>query len=265
MFPISDPWFYLAAVPAVLVTGISKGGFGVGLGVLAVPLMALTVPPAQAAGIMLPVLCLMDIFGLWSYRRTWDAGVLQVALPAAFVGIGVGTLSFHLLDDDAIRIIVGGVAVAFALHHWVGVRLWSWLGAGAPPAGARRRSVVRGGFWCAVSGFTSFVAHAGGPPLSVYLVPLRLDKTLFTGTAMVFFAAVNYVKLIPYGWLGQLSSANLDTSLVLAPLAPLSIWLGVWLHGRIAPGVFYRLVYAFVFISGCKLLAEGTGLWDALF
>lgn len=251
--PIVDPTFYLLAVPAVLLVGISKGGFGVGLGLLAVPAMALAVPAAQAAAVLLPILCLMDLVGLWGYRAKWDRTNMRIILPAGMVGLALGGLAFRLLDPRTLALVVGLIAVGFSLEFW------------ARPAGAvrapREASRVRGSFWAFVSGFTSFTAHAGGPPLSVYLLPQRLDKTLFVGTTVVFFAVVNYVKLVPYAWLGQFDGQTLLTTLVLSPLAPLGMWLGMWLHGRIAPRAFFQTCYVFVFLAGVKLIADGTGRW----
>lgn len=246
---IAEPLFYALAVPAILVVGISKGGFGAGLGILAVPLMSLAVPPLQAAGIMLPLLCLMDLFGLYVYRRVWDRANMAVMLPAALVGIAIGTMSAGLLEERHIRLLIGVIAVAFVSDHWIGRRRRR-----AP----KGRSVLKGGWWAAVSGFTSFLAHAGGPPLSVYLLPQRLDKTLFVGTTVVFFAVVNYAKLLPYAWLGQLGTDNLMTAVVLSPLAPLGMLLGVRLHRLISGGVFYEVCYAITFVAGLKLLYDGA-------
>ncbi|MEE8544347.1 MAG: sulfite exporter TauE/SafE family protein [Alphaproteobacteria bacterium] len=245
---ITEPLFYLIAVPAILVAGISKGGFGGGVGLLAVPAMALVVPPLQAAGIMLPLLCLMDLFGLHAYRGSWDRPNMAVILPAALSGIALGTLSAGVLEEHHIRLLVGVIAVSFTADHWLGRR---------GREAARPRNLVKGGLWGVVSGFTSFLAHAGGPPISVYLLPLRLDKTVFVGTTVVYFAAVNYAKLAPYAWLGQLGPVNLMTALVLSPLAPVGIWLGLWLHTRISPELFYKVCYSFVFVAGCKLLYDG--------
>jgi uncharacterized membrane protein YfcA len=231
--PITDPLFYLVAVPAVLLAGISKGGFGAGLGILAVPLMTLRVPPTQAAAIMLPILCLMDIFGIGAYRRTWDRANLTILFSGALVGTAIGAASFRYLDESLIRLLLGIIALAFIASRWFGR-------GDRPPA---PRSLVKGGFWGMVAGFTSFVAHAGGPPVSVYLLPQRLDKTLFVGTTVVFFFAVNYVKLLPYYWLGQFPQANLATSLALAPVAVAGVLLGIWLHDRIDVALFYRLCY----------------------
>ncbi|EKV31307.1 putative integral membrane protein [Caenispirillum salinarum AK4] len=247
---ITDPWFYAAAVPAVLVAGVSKGGFGGGLGVLAVPLMALTISPVQAAAIMLPILCVMDVVNVWTYRRRWDHRAMRLLIAAAMVGIALGTATFHLLSADAIRLIIGAVALGFTAN-------WAWkrLRRHDPPAAGH--NVAKGGFWGAVAGFTSFVAHAGGPPLNVYLLPLKLDKTVYQATTVIFFTAVNYVKLVPYAWLGQLNTGNLGTALVLMPLAPLGIWLGVWAHDRVREDLFYRAVYLFLALTGAKLTWDG--------
>ncbi|MEE8271092.1 MAG: sulfite exporter TauE/SafE family protein [Alphaproteobacteria bacterium] len=246
---IEAPWFYVLAVPAVLIAGISKAGFGGGVGVMAVPLMSLAVAPQQAAAVMLPILCLMDLFGVWAYRRRWDGRNLRIILPGALVGIAIGAATFRHLDAGLVRMLIGLVAVGFALDYWLRPR------AAGP---ARAADPARGGFWGMVAGFTSFVAHAGGPPISVYLLPQRLDRTLFVGTTVVFFITINYVKLIPYGWLGQLHGGNLTTSLVLAPLAPLGMWLGLALHRRVSDAAFYRICYGLLLATGAKLLYDGV-------
>lgn len=247
--PLTDPLFYALAVPACLIVGISKGGFGGAFGMLGVPMMALAISPVQAAAILLPILCAMDLFGIAAYRRRADFAALWMLLPAALVGIAVGALTFRFLDDDAIRLLLGAIAAGFAVHHWLG-------GAAAEARGRPR--AAKGAVAGAVSGFTSFVAHAGGPPLQAYLLPLRLDKTLYVGTTVWFFTAVNYVKLVPYAYLGQFSLDNLGTSLVLAPLAPLGIWLGVVIHKRVSDALFYRLAWGFLFLAGVKLIYDGA-------
>jgi len=248
---IADPWFYCLAVAALLFTGVSKGGLGAGAGILSVPLMSLAIPPTQAAGIMLPVLCVMDLIGLWSYRGAQDGSKLAVLLPGALVGIGLGTLTFGWLSEAGIRLVIGGIAVVFVARHWLAVLRRDHVLGRAPP-GPRA-----GLFWSAVSGYTSFVAHAGGPPLSVYLLPQKLDKTIFVATTVVFFAAVNFAKLGPYAWLGQLQPGNLATSLALLPLAPLGMGLGFWLHRRIDPVLFFRICHGLLLVTGVKLVWDG--------
>ncbi len=244
---IADVWFYVLAVPAVLIAGISKGGFGSGLVVLAVPLMSLRVPPPQAAAIMLPILVAMDLTAFWNYRRSFDRAHLKVILPASVLGIGLGWATFGLLDAAAVRLLVGALAILFPLGYWFNLK---------PPTLAVPPRLW-GGLWGAVAGFTSFVAHAGGPPVLVYLLPQKLEKRLFVGTLVVFFMVVNALKLVPYGQLGQFHAGNLMTSGALLPLAPLGIWLGLWMQNRIPDRAFYNVCYVFLALTGVKLVWDG--------
>ncbi len=246
---IQDPVFYLLAVPAVLVSGLSKGGFGGGLGILSVPLMALVISPAQAAAIMLPILCLMDLFSTWAFRGRWDRRNLRILLPTALVGTALGTLAFGRLSPDGIRVLLALLVFGFLLYVWQRHRI---------AAEAQGPSWARGWFWGTLAGFASFLTHAGGPPVSAYLLPQRLDKTVFQATTVLFFLVINYAKLVPYAWLGQLDGSNLLTSLVLLPLAPLGIWLGVFLHGRVSDRFFYRTCYVFLALAGARLLYDGV-------
>jgi uncharacterized membrane protein YfcA len=246
---IDNPWFFAAALPAVFINGVSKGGFGSGLGFVSVPLMALTVPVTEAAAIMLPILCVMDLAALWAYRHSWDRENMKIMLPAGLIGLVLGALTFRYINEAGLKLILGTVAVGFVLYHW---------------SDAARRltktqpSKAKGYFWCCVAGYTSMVAHAGGPPMSVYLLPQRLDKALLAGTAVVFFAVMNYVKLVPYFWLGLFDAHNLTTAAALAPIGVLGIVAGVWVRKRISEALFYRLCYVFLLVTGGKLLYDSV-------
>jgi len=248
---IDDPWFYVAAIPAVVMFGISKGGFGGGLGVIAVPLMALVVSPVQAAAILLPILCLMDVVAVSVYRRHWVWPELRILVPASLLGIGMGTLMFEYMSPAIIRLMLGVVAISFTLNHWFHL---TTRGKQKRPAHAPVVAAIAG----ATAGFTSFIAHAGGPPLNMYLLRRKLDRTAFVGTTVGFFAIVNYVKLVPYTWLDQLDISNLSTSLVLSPFAPIGVGLGVWLHKRVSDRFFFQFVYTLLFIVGLRLLYDGV-------
>jgi uncharacterized membrane protein YfcA len=252
---IAEPLFYLIAVPVVLVVGIGKGGFGGDVGVIAVPAMSFAVPLPQAAAILLPILCVMDVFAVAAYRSHYSRSNLRRLLPAALVGIGAGALAFGALDERWLRVVVGLLAVTFAVRWIVGVARLRGRAPAARPAG-----LWSGAFWGAAAGFSSTLAHAGGPPASVYLLPQRLHPTLFVGTTVILFTAINYTKLLPYAWLGQLRPENLATSLVLLPLAPIGVMLGRWLHDRVDEVLFYRIVYGLLLIAGLKLVSEGVGL-----
>ena len=244
---ISDPVFYLLAIPAVLITGISKGGFG-GVALLAVPMLALVTSPVRAAGIMLPILIAMDAMTLWVYAKSWHKRNVLLLFLGALVGITVGALTAGFVSDDAVRVVVGLVAVVFTLHYYL-------LGKKTLHSTPSR---LKGIFWGSLAGFTSFVAHAGSPPFQAYLAPQRLDRKIYVGTAAVFFALVNSTKLIPYAWLGQLSSENLWTSLLLLPFAPLGIALGVWANRRVSNDTFYHVIYGLIFVVGLRLIWDGT-------
>jgi len=244
---VTDPWFYAVAVPAVLLMGLSKSGFAAGFGSLATPLMALAVPVPQAAAIMLPLLLVMDGVGLQQLWRERDPALLRFLLPAALIGTLVGTLLFGRFTPAMLAGVVGALTLLFLAQ-----RLLLRPAADAPPP---PRAV---GFACGVaSGFTSFVAHAGSPPINAYLLPLRMPPLAYAGTMAVLFAAINLSKWIPYAWLGLIDLRNMQTALVLMPLAPIGVWLGVFLARRIRPDWFYRLAYTGMFLTGVKLLWDG--------
>ena len=247
-FPlITDPYFYLVAVPAVLLLGVSKSGFGTGFGALAVPLMAVAVTVPQAAAILMPVLLVMDLLGITALRKELDARLLRFLLPFGLLGTLIGALLFKVLSAHLVAGIVGVFTLLFLAQRL----LFPPRANSAPPPR------WLGAVLTATSGFTSFVAHAGGPPISAYVIPLKLKPVVFTATMAYFFFFINLSKWIPYAWLGLLDWRNLATSLVLLPLAPLGVWIGVTLARRIEPKLFYRLIYAGLLLTGLKLV------WDA--
>ena len=247
-FPlITDPAFYAVAVPSVLLLGISKSGFGTGFGALAVPMMALAVTVPQAAAIMMPLLFIMDVLGIAAFRREVDWKLLKFLIPWSLLGTLIGTALFRWLDSAAVSGIVGAVTLLF-----LGQRLLFPPHADAPPP-----SRTTGAVLTATAGFTSFIAHAGGPPIAAYMIPLKLRPIVYTATLSYLFFIVNLSKWVPYAWLGLLDMRNLATSIVLMPLAPLGVFIGVRLARRIDPVLFYRLVYLGMFLTGCKLLWDG--------
>ena len=248
MIFITDPWFYVLAVPAVLITGISKTGLGAGAGGIAVPMMSQVIAPGAAAGIMLPILCVMDVLGLRAYRGKWSWPDLKLMLPAAVLGITLGALMFGLLSVKTTKALLGTVAVGFSLYQGIPALrdLRSWL-----------PTWLRPWLWCGLSGFTSTLAHAGGPPVTIYLWPRKLDRVTFVATTVFFFTVVNAVKLVPFALLGQLNLTNLGTALVLMPLAPIGVWLGVRLNIVISDVVFRRITLTLLFVLGLRLLYEG--------
>jgi uncharacterized membrane protein YfcA len=252
---ITDPLFYVLAIPAVTFLGLSKGGFA-GLGMLATPLLALVVPPLEGAAILLPILICQDAISVWTYHRAWSAWNLKVLLPGSVFGVGAGWLFARYFSNAAIELTVGSIALVFVLYVWLGGRLRAYLG--RPPAKAQRPHAAMGVFWGALSGFTSTLIQVGGPPFQIHMLPQRLDKFTLVGTTVIFFTIVNWMKVIPYFALGQFSARNLVTSAVLLPLAVATNLLGIWLV-RITPtDRFYRIAYILMLLIAIALLWQGA-------
>ncbi len=243
-----DALFILVAVSAVFIVALSKSGLLGSLGMVGVPLMTLVMPAREAAGMLLPILLVMDAVGLWAYRRQFDFNILRIMLPGAVIGIAIGWALSSFISDDAVLLLVGLITLAFVADEWLPLRKKL---SGLPP------STPWGRFWGSLAGFTSFVSHTGGPPFQVYTLPLRLAPPIYAGTALWFFAIVNTTKLVPYFFLGQLSVSNLKLSLALAPVAIVGMLLGVWLVRRISITIFYRMTYVLVFLLALKLTYDG--------
>jgi uncharacterized protein len=246
---IADPWFYSAAIPAVIILGLSKGGL-TGIGTLATPIVALAVPPVQAASIILPILIVQDFYSIYLFRRHWDGFNLKVLVPGGVIGVLVGYLLAAHLSDRAVAFAVGAISIVFGLRQLL------LREAGPPPA--KRPSVAAGWFWGAMSGFTSMISHAGSPPFQIYVTPQRLDSRVFVGTNVLFFAALNWMKVPPYIALGQITRSNLTTATVLFPLALLSTWFGALVVRSISSERFYVVMYWLMVVIGLKLVWDGV-------
>ena len=249
----TDPLFLVTALIAVILIGLAKGGFS-GIGMAATPLLALTMPPLHALAILLPILLVQDVVSVWWYRRDWDGWNVKVMLPGAVIGVALAWALASVVPDDVVRLIIGVIGVAFVLNVWFGKM--------PPPY---RPSALSGVIWGAGSGFTSAIASAGMPPFSVHILPQRMDKLRLVGTATMFFAAVNVMRIAPYAGLGHLSRETLLISLALMPLAVATNFLGFWLVQRTPTVPFYRISYALMFLVSAVLLAQGSaGLWRTL-
>ena len=246
-FMLSDPLFIAVAIVAVLLSGISKSGFGGAMGGLSVPLMSLLIATPQAAAIMLPILLVMDALGLLVFRGKGDAANLRIIIPGALLGILVGTLTFHLVDPRWIKGLIGLEAALFGIDRLRGAHA---------AATARPPQIGRGLFWSAISGFTSFISHAGGPPILQYLLPQNMDRVRMVGTTVIYFSLVNFVKLVPYAFLGLLDLSHLATALLLLPAAPLGYWLGLKLLKGLPQGPFNLAIAIAMLATGLKLIAD---------
>ena len=251
---LSDPLILTASLIAVAFVGLSKGGLGGAFSLLGVPVMALFMPPLQAAALLLPIYLLMDAVSLWTWRGQWDKRILWQMVPAGLIGITVGWLTASLVSDAAVRLLVGLVAMSFVVMTIVKARYQaSYTAKSNNPLSAR--------FWGLLSGFTSFVAHAGSPPFQIHVMPLRLPPSLYTGTSVAFFASMNVSKIIPYYALGQFGLFNFSIVIPMIPVAVIATLTGAYIVKRMRAEIFYPFMYSMVAIVSIKLIYDGL---DAL-
>jgi hypothetical protein len=243
---MEGPLFWVAAVVAAVLVGLSKGGLPV-VGMLGVPVLALAISPVAAAGLLLPVFVLSDVFGVYTYRRSFDRRLLGILIPATTIGVGVGWATASVMPERLVTALVGLIGSVFALSLLL-------RRSTAAPREARRGP---GTFWGAVTGFTSFVSHAGAPPYQVFVLPLQLEKSIYAGTTTILFAYVNAIKLPPYWALGQLSVDNLQVAALLMLPAAAAVFAGAALVRILPQALFYRLVTWALLAVSVKLL------WDA--
>jgi uncharacterized membrane protein YfcA len=246
---LADWHFWALAIPAVILLGLAKGGFA-GMGALSLPLLALVTDPVRAAAIMLPLLIAQDVVGVWAFRRSVDWTVLAWMLPGAVVGIVLGYVFAASVSPDAVMAAVGAISILFGAY-----RLWAERHA-LPEA--RHSPGWVGTIAGVASGFTSQIAHAGGPPFQLWVLPRRLARDVLVGTTAIFFAVVNWIKVPAYLALGQFTRDNLLLAAALMPVAILSTIAGVWLVRRISAERFYTAIYWLMIVVGVKLV------WDAL-
>lgn len=240
--------FWVVALIGAILTGAGKGGLPI-VGALTVPVMSLAMPPALAAGLMLPVYVVSDMFGLYAYRREFDARVLVIACMGMSLGVGFGWLVDKKIPEDWVTVLVGGIAVAFSLNQ---------LLRRAVVVAAKRAEVAPGIFWCTIAGFTSYVSHTGGPPYQVWTLPLGLKKAVFAGTSTIAFAYINALKLIPYWFVGRITLQSLETAVYLMPVAAVSVWLGVWAVKRLPEKAFFTFVTWSLLLIGVDLVVKGA-------
>lgn len=252
LLPDYSVWFWVAAVSAVVFLGIAKAGFGGGAGVVGTPLLALTIPVGEAVALLLPLLMLCDVFSVWHYRTDFHRRSAGLLLPGAAIGIAAGTLFFGYFLDNAqiLRVGVGLLALTFVATSVIRALAGKALEARHPHAS---EGVLMG----VLSGFTSTLAHAGGAPVVIYLLPQRLPRRIFVGTTVMVFAAVNWMKMPPYIWLDLYHVGNVATVAVLAPLTYVGVRLGIILNRHFSDAWFNRVVYGILLVTGVRLLTTG--------
>ena len=248
---LSDPTTVFLIVFGVIFAGISKGGFGSGAAFAATPLIAMAVDPGLALGVMLPLLMLMDVAGLKAFWKQWHGPSAKVLILGGIPGVSLGALLYEVADEDVLRVLIGMVALGFVAYQLL--REAGFLQIPDRPF-QRGPGLLTG----VIGGFTSFISHAGGPPVAVFLLAQGMGKTAYQATTVVTFWAVNIFKFIPYAFLGIFTAETLTVNTVMAPVALLGVWLGIKAHRMVPEWLFFRITYVLLTVTGSKLI------WDAL-
>ncbi len=237
---------------AVVFVGIAKAGFGGGIGILTTPMIALVIDPKQTIGIMLPILCACDLFAIPHYWRTWNRRQVAMLVPGMLIGVGIGSLFLGRLSKEWLGFAIGALSVAFVIRHF-------WLEFRHGKEARYSPGWAQGVSFGAAAGVASTLAHAAGPVTTMYLLPQKMEKTLFVGTTVIFYTMLNGVKLIPYTTLQIINWQTLKVSLAMLVFVPMGVWLGVWLNKRIDGKWFSRIVYVILFLAGVELIQKNLG------
>jgi uncharacterized membrane protein YfcA len=241
---------WVTLISAVVLFGISKGGFGGGLGVFSVPLMAMVISAPFAAAILLPLLLVMDVLILYQFWNQWDKRETFLITVAGVIGVGIGVLCFGILDENGLKVLLGIICLCFC-GLWLIRKVRKTEDTTAP------FNWIKGGIWGAIAGFTSFIAHAGGPPANIYLLPRKLDKSVYQASISLAFAVINLVKVLPFILLGSITWESLTLSLYLLPAGVIGVVIGFVAHHKLDEERFYTFIYICLILVGIRLLQDG--------
>jgi uncharacterized membrane protein YfcA len=249
---LTNPAFMAVAIIGVCLLGVSKGGF-LGLGVMALPLMSLFVPPLQAAAIILPTAIAQDFLTLWIYRREWSAWNIKIMLPSMIFGMFCAWLMAAHLSAAHIRLAIGLIATLFVLRHWTAKYLAKWT---------PKPSVATGIVFGAIGGVTTMLANAGGPAWQIHLLPQKLEKLPYIGTVSILFAASNIVKVPGFATLGYVTAENMLVGFALVPIAVAANYLGIWAVRKVSTETFFKTAYVLMFLIAVELMRSSIiELW----
>ena len=239
-------------MPAIILYGIAKSGLGGSMTLISIPLMTVVMPLGQALAIVLPILILSDMVAVYKFRKNFDAETLKLLVPSAAIGIFIGSTTFMYFSESLLKFIIGLMGFLFAGHYFLFK---------AKVIIPLKKSYIKGGVCSVISGFTSFCVHAGGTPLSVYLLPLRMKKEVYVGTRIIFFTCLNLMKFPFYINLSFVTLESFKQSLLLFPLAVIGIGIGYQILKIIKESIFYNIIYILILISSSKLIFDFLNLY----
>ena len=225
--------------------GFSKGGMGATLGILAIPLLSLVMPPVDAVGLSLPMLLFGDIFALYVYWNKWDMHYIRVLLPIAIVGVAIGTVLLASLPSLVLRRIIGALALSFVVYRIGSERL---LTVHYQPRGWH--GYVTG----LAAGIASALANSGSVPFTIYMLLQGVKPQVFAATATLFFAVLNVIRLPTQIVAGIFDLQRVLASLWVMPVIVLGVVLGRWLVVRINQQAFERFMLLILFLASLVMI-----------
>ena len=237
--------FFLCVVPAIILYGIAKSGLGGSMTLISIPLMTIVMPLGQALAVVLPILILSDMVAVYKFRKNFDLETLKLLVPGAAIGIFIGSITFMYFSESLLKFIIGLMGFLFAGHYFL------FKAKNIIPL---KKSFFKGGVCSIISGFTSFCVHAGGTPLSVYLLPLRMKRDVYVGTRIIFFTCVNLIKRPLYLHLSMITSESFLQSVILIPFTIIGIFVGYKILKIIDEKLFYNIIYLLIFLTSTNLI-----------
>jgi len=252
-----DPVFWIVGLGTIAMIAFSKGAFGGGAASLGVPMLSFFIDPIGAAIIVAPLVSIMDMFTLRAFGpKSWSMPDLKILVLGLILGLALGWWLFEAVDPGLVGLLIGVISVGFA-GQWFWKRQSGLVSAGKPAHAGL--GLLAG----AASGFTTFIAHAGGPPIAVYLIRRGLDKRLFVGTNTAIFTLGNLIKLGPYSLLMAARPETAAAALLLAPVIPLGVLLGIRLHDRLSREAILLVTNVLLLLGGMRLIfVSGKALWS---
>lgn len=243
--------FFITVIPAIILYGIAKSGLGGSMTLISIPLMTIVMPLNEALGIVLPILIFSDFIATYKYRKEFDLSTLKLMVPFAAIGVVIGSLTFSYFSEELLKFIIGLMGFLFAGHYFFLKK---------NKEAKSEKNFLKGGICSTISGFTSFCVHAGGTPVSIYLLPLRLKKEIYVGTRIIFFTFMNLIKLPFYINLSMTNFVTFKQSVILFPVAFIGILIGYKLLKVIDEKLFYNILYALILVSSAKLIFDFVSL-----
>lgn len=242
----SNPGLFSLLILAAFLVGLSKGGLPA-VAMLSVPILSLYMPPMVAAALLLPIYILSDVVSVWLYRREFSVANIKVLIPAGVAGVLIGWATAAYVSDKMVALLIGVMGISFCLYTW------SKKQSGITPKPPNK---LKGLFWGALSGFTSFVSHAGAPPFQIYVLPQKLPKMVFAGTTTIVFAVINLAKIVPYSSLHPYTFTTLEVSAYLLPVAAIGTVVGKHLIEKLSEKWFFLAVQIALFIISIRLVVS---------